>query len=360
MRRPLRSKRARISPVRARSKASGLTRISVCDMPGSGIVLGAALGAAAGAGGLLALAARRGRRRLGGARGRPRGPWLGCLRGAVLGGGSAARGTLPRRRRVLARPRRRRAPVLGLRLAPRAAGQGRLAVRAERPARVDGLAAALAGVLEAALAVGAPQVGLLYGEVAVGAGQLGQLAHAQLGGLDLDLALARVLEVLRRAQDRVDRRANEGEERCRRGAEDEDRVADPPAGVEVGVGDQREPENDEHQDEEVRGQIEAVVFDAEDRELHEGAPPEGGAVYFVAGRAKPAGAGLSLKGTSFRTGSRSRRRRGSRSPRPRRRAPSSKAARSVPRDPCGNRRTLSSTLRGQPQAGSGSPRRGRR
>ena len=61
--------------------------------------------------------------------------------------------------------------------------QRRLAVGAERPARVDRLAAARAGVLEAALALRAAQVVLLDRVLAVGAGGLGQLAHRSSAAL---------------------------------------------------------------------------------------------------------------------------------------------------------------------------------
>ena len=67
------------------------------------------------------------------------------------------------------------------------------------------------------------------------------MTHPQLGGLGLDLALADVLEELRRAQDRVDERAEEGDEADDGGGRHEDRVADPAPGVGEGPVGQRQP-----------------------------------------------------------------------------------------------------------------------
>src|SRR3954454_11516172 len=146
MRRPLRSKRAITSPVRARWKASGFTRISVR------LTFGAPLGSF-------------GRWRPLGCRGSLRGRWCRRLR----------------LRRLLAFARRR----LPFRF-PGPVAERRLAVGAERPAGIDGLAAARAGVLEAFLAFRAAQVALLDRVLAVRAGSLGQLADAQLRRTDLE------------------------------------------------------------------------------------------------------------------------------------------------------------------------------
>src|SRR5436305_9901822 len=112
IRRPLRSKRAITSPVRARSKASGLTRIRVRLTAGAPLLFG----------------------------------WF-CPFCRLRRSFFAARSGLPFGRRRLA--------LLGVTtFAPRpllaAAPQVRLAVGAETPARVDRLAAGRAGVLEAA------------------------------------------------------------------------------------------------------------------------------------------------------------------------------------------------------------------
>src|SRR5262249_16812571 len=141
----LRSKRAITSPVRARWKASGFTRISVrltvgaplgslrsiclCRPLGCGRILGLLRGAP-----LWALLPLRRLRRLG-RLGRGVSPWF----------GGAPRASLARRA-----------------LALRPLGNRVLAVGTERPARVDRLAAARTRILEAALALRAAQVVLLH------------------------------------------------------------------------------------------------------------------------------------------------------------------------------------------------------
>src|ERR671933_551825 len=108
MRRPLRSKRAMISPVRLRANASGFTRIRVRSMRSPRV--GSALGAR--------------RRRLGG-------------------------------RRLLARGLAPAAPRAGRRGGRAHLG---LAERAQLPRRVDGLAARVAAFLQLALAARTAQV----------------------------------------------------------------------------------------------------------------------------------------------------------------------------------------------------------
>src|SRR4029450_6741707 len=145
MRRPLRSKRATISPVSPRANASGLTRMRVRSMWGGS-------------------------------------PWGAPLRGRLEG-----------------RPR------LGLELdllgaraapAPAAARRGRdardlgLAVRADPPRRVQRLGAVGARVLELAHAAGAAQEVALDLGVAVRAQEEVQRVQPRLGGLHLELALA--------------------------------------------------------------------------------------------------------------------------------------------------------------------------
>src|ERR1700710_687766 len=257
MRRPLRSKRAITSPVRARSKASGLTRIRVRLTARAPLVWFRAGGLWRGVAGRLLAGGFRGgflRRRgrflaAGGRAFRYRLLGLGFATGASLLGLGL------------------RAPRLFLRpaLALVAAGEGRLAVGAEAPARVDRLVAGRAGVLEAALAIGAAEVGLLHRVLAVRAGLLAQLAHLELGGVDLQLALVGVLEQLRRAHHGVDGRADIGDEGRDGGAGDQERVRDAAARVGGGGEDQRGAEHDRHQDKEGRDQVEAAVGDAEDR-----------------------------------------------------------------------------------------------
>ena len=172
MRRPLRSKRAMISPVRLRAKASGLMRMRV--------------------------------RSIG-----PRHPTRASATGVA--GERLERRRLLRRRRRAARAARR----------GRDAGDLRLAVRAELPLRVERPRAVRARVLELAHAVRAAQEVGLDLEVAVRAQVEVHRVHPRLGGLHLELALADVVEVLRRAHDHVDDRPDEREEDRRgRGAAD--------------------------------------------------------------------------------------------------------------------------------------------
>src|SRR5688572_28322525 len=152
IRSPLRSKREMISPVRLRAKASGFTRIRVRS-----IVRGVL--SCLGADGRLLL---RGR------------------------GAPAARGRLA---------------DLGL------------ALRADLPARVERLAARGAGLLQPAEAARAAEEALLDVEVAIVTRQVVHVGEPGLGGGDLELALAPVLDELRRPDDHVDDRADEREER---------------------------------------------------------------------------------------------------------------------------------------------------
>jgi hypothetical protein len=90
-----------------------------------------------------------------------------------------------------------------------------------------------------------------------------ELGQARLGGGDLQLALAHVVQVLRRTHDQVDDRAYEREQRGRRGTGDQHGIGDPPARVAVGPVDQRDPDNDEKQQEQVDGQGQPAVFNPE-------------------------------------------------------------------------------------------------
>src|SRR5918998_3485751 len=161
--RPLRSKRATISPVRPRAKASGLTRMSVLSMES-----------------------------------------FQSLEPGTGSGGCPRRG-LGRHGRLV----RRGPPPAALRGGRRCAGL-RLAVGAQLPRRVDGLAAREAGVLELAHAARTPQVVALDLVVAVRAQLVVQVREPRLGGRHLQLAEADVVEVLRRAHDPVDDRPPEG------------------------------------------------------------------------------------------------------------------------------------------------------
>ena len=141
-----------------------------------------------------------------------------------------------------------------------------LAVGADLPARVQRLAAGGARLLEAVHAAGADQERLLDLVVAVGAGLVLDAGQARLGGGDLQLALAHVLEVLGRAHDQVDDRAQEREQRRRGGAGHDHGVFDPALGVRVGPPDQREIHDHQEQQQQVDRKVQPVVRDAEDGE----------------------------------------------------------------------------------------------
>ncbi len=151
--------------------------------------------------------------------------------------------------RVVRRGARRAAA--GVRAPPSAFADLGLAVGAYPPLRVERLAAGAARALEAPLAVWAAHELVADRILAVRAGLLDQLADAQLRGTDLEVALAHVIEELRRPQDRVDDGADERKQRRRRGAGDQHRVLEPPLRVEVGPIDQREVDDDEEKDQQV-------------------------------------------------------------------------------------------------------------
>jgi hypothetical protein len=179
--------------------------------------------------------------------------------------------------------------ALSLTLAGRLAPLQRFfAEGADRPARVDRLFTRGAGVLEPALALRTAHIRRLDWEGAARAGKLFELAHSQLGCLDLELSLVGVFEKLRRSHDGVDGGAQIWDECTDRRDTDQEGVGDASPGVEIRVDDQRQPDNDQHEDEEVDDQIEAVVADTEDRYCHGWARREGGAVYFAALEEKPA------------------------------------------------------------------------
>src|SRR5258708_17859546 len=219
---PLRSKRAMISPLRERAKASGFTRIrvrSMCSFAG-GIGSGGS-GAPAGTGGASRVRASfrtRARRRIGRCDRRSRGGGLGL---ALLGerpleldlllglAGFGGRGAAaPRARATDAR-------------------HVRLAVRADRPGLIERAAAVDAALLELAQAAGAADEVGLDAVVAVRAQRLVDLVQTRFGGLRLELALVDILEVLGRPQDHVGDRADEREHGGRRPAADQDRIPDP-------------------------------------------------------------------------------------------------------------------------------------
>ena len=169
--------------------------------------------------------------------------------------------------------RRRKLGLLGvdrrLRAPPARAACGRarrhlgLAVRADRPRLVERARAAHAALLELAQAARAAHEVALDAIVAVRAQRVVELVQARLGGLHLQLALAHVLQVLGRAQDHVDDRAHEREQRRRRGTADEHRILDPAPRVGVRPVDQRQVQDDDEQDQQVDDQVQAAAFDSE-------------------------------------------------------------------------------------------------
>src|SRR4051794_4782882 len=147
----------------------------------------------------------------------------------------------------------------------------RLAVRAELPLRVQRPGADLAGVLELAQAVRAAQERLLDLVLTMRAEVDVLLVQARLDDLDLQLALADVLQVLRRPDDHVDDRPGEREEEGGTGrGGDEERILDPAAGVGEGVVDEREPDDDEYEDQELERGVQRVALDPEDGGGHHG------------------------------------------------------------------------------------------
>src|SRR5215211_744445 len=242
IRRPLPSKRVTISPVSPRSNASGFTRIRVRSIrllsgreSGSAGRLRAIAG---GAGGPLDVAV--GRSRL------ARRRWTRRGRTRRRSSGGAAGPRAPAFRRDL--------PNLGL------------TVGADLPARIERLAADRAWLLQAAQAARAAEEGLLDLEAAVLARLVLEAREAGLGGGDLELPLTHVLEELGRPHDDVDDRPDEGEQRCGRRAADEHWVGDPAAGVRERPVDQRKPDHDEEQQQQVDREVQPVVIDAEDGE----------------------------------------------------------------------------------------------
>ena len=112
--------------------------------------------------------------------------------------------------------------------------------------------------------MGAAQELLVHLVIAVRAEAVSELGQPRLGGLDLELALADVLQVLGGAHDHVHERAHEREQRGHGGAPDQQGVADPPPCVGERPVDERQPDHDQEQDDQVDGQIHPAVTDAED------------------------------------------------------------------------------------------------
>ena len=100
------------------------------------------------------------------------------------------------------------------------------------------------------------QTGQARKVVDLGAADRAALAavEALLHRLDLELALAHVLEVLGRAEEHVEERPEEGREDAERdGHREEPRVLDPALRVLVDPEGRREPEDDDEEEEDVAG-----------------------------------------------------------------------------------------------------------
>ena len=116
------------------------------------------------------------------------------------------------------------------------------------------------------------------------AGAVFEVPQPHLGPL-MSVSRSRdVLEELRRTKDRVDERADEGEERSGSGAADQEGVGDPATGVGEGEDDEGDPDRDQHQDGQSDGQVQRGISNSEDGDSM-------------------------TRGTSFRIGTQCRRRR---------------------------------------------------
>ncbi len=102
------------------------------------------------------------------------------------------------------------------------------------------------------------------------AGRVLEVTEPHFGFLDLGLALADVVEELRRPEDRVDERPDVREERGCSGAAHQERVGDSPACVGEGEHDEGDPDRNQNQDHQRRGQVQSSVFNSEDGERHGG------------------------------------------------------------------------------------------
>lgn len=250
-----------IAPLARRPLSRGLWRV--------GIALGGAARIALGAFASLRLAACR---RFAGALARG---------GTLAGGGPGARlatGPATRLWRSLG------GPPLGGDPSARATGAARgtltlagdrgLTVRADRPLGVDGAAAGAAGILEAGPTLRTGEPVALGRVLTTRAGRLGQTPQTQLRCPRLQLPLANVLEELRRAQDRVDHRSDERNQRGHRRRPHQHRILDPPLGVGVGPVDQRQVDHRQEQDQQIQREVDRVVVDPEQGKQGRGHAPE--------------------------------------------------------------------------------------
>jgi hypothetical protein len=87
--------------------------------------------------------------------------------------------------------------------------------------------------------------------------------QAGLRGGDLELTLAHVIQVLRGPHDHVHERPDEREDRRGGGAPDQHGVLQAPPGVRVRPVDQRQPQDDDEEQQQVDGEVQPAVVDAE-------------------------------------------------------------------------------------------------
>jgi hypothetical protein len=91
-----------------------------------------------------------------------------------------------------------------------------------------------------------------------------ELREPRLRGGHLQLAQAHIVDELGRADDQVDDRAHEREQRRGGRARDQHRVVDAAAGVGVRPEQQGQPHHDQHEQQHVDRGVHVVVLDVED------------------------------------------------------------------------------------------------
>ena len=135
-----------------------------------------------------------------------------------------------------------------------AGGTGRGAVRAHLPDLLERRAARAARLLEARRADGADEEGCVHLAAADRAMQVA-LGQPVLEGAVLELAVAALLDRVRRPQEEVDDRADERRHEAEQGRHsDEPGVVDPPPGVLEDPERRRQPEHDDEEPRQVPGE----------------------------------------------------------------------------------------------------------
>jgi hypothetical protein len=93
---------------------------------------------------------------------------------------------------------------------------------------------------------------------------IANLCKARLRCLHLQLALAHVVQVLRRPDDHVHDRPDEREQRCSCGAADQHRISDAPARVGIRPVNERQPDHHQEQQQQIHDQVDRAVLDPKD------------------------------------------------------------------------------------------------